>query len=122
MLENAVYSVITPEGFASILLRDSSKAKEAAETMKMTSRDLKRFNIIHDIIPEAPEGAQADPLFTCNAIKETIKRDLDILCDKSYENLVRYRLRKIRTIDAHLRPSSPETSTKLLEVFTHIKH
>ncbi|MFA7129734.1 MAG: carboxyl transferase domain-containing protein, partial [Sphaerochaeta sp.] len=52
MLENAVYSVITPEGFASILLRDASKAKEAAEAMKMTSRDLKNFGVIHDIIPE----------------------------------------------------------------------
>jgi len=122
MLENAVYSVITPEGFASILLRDPKKAQEAAEAMKMTSRDLKNFNIIHDIIPEAPEGAQSDPMFTCKAIKETIIRDLDVLCTKSYENLVRYRLRKIRTIDAHLRNPAPEISTKLLEVFTHTKH
>ncbi|MGD1833047.1 MAG: acetyl-CoA carboxylase carboxyltransferase subunit alpha [Sphaerochaetaceae bacterium] len=121
MLENAVYSVITPEGFASILLRDPARAQEAAEAMKMTSRDLKNFNIIHDIIPEAPNGAQSDPMLTCKAIKETIMRDLDILCDKSYENLVRYRLKKIRTIDAHLRQASPQISTKLLEVFTRTK-
>lgn len=121
MLENAVYSVITPEGFASILLRDSSKAREAAEAMKMTSRDLKRFRIIHDIIPEAPMGAHTDPSFTCNAIKETIIRDLDVLCSKTYEKLVRYRLRKIRSIDAHLHESSPLVSTKLLEVFTKMK-
>ncbi|NCB02667.1 MAG: acetyl-CoA carboxylase carboxyltransferase subunit alpha [Spirochaetia bacterium] len=121
MLENAVYSVITPEGFASILLRDSSKAKEAAEAMKMTSRDLKRFNIIHDIIPEAPEGAHTDPEFTCKAIKETIERDLSVLCTKTHDNLVRYRIRKIRSIDAHLQSMSPEVSTKLLEVFTKMK-
>ncbi len=121
MLENAVYSVITPEGFASILLRDSSKAKEAAEAMKMTSRDLKRFKIIHDIIPEAPMGAHTDPGLTCAAIKETIIRDLDVLCSKTYDNLVRYRIRKIRSIDAHLNNSSPQVSTKLLEVFTKMK-
>ena len=121
MLENAVYSVITPEGFASILLRDASKAKEAAEAMKMTSRDLKRFNIIHDIIPEAPQGAHTDPEFTCKAIKETIERDLSVLCGKSYDNLVRYRIRKIRSIDAHLQIKTQDVSTKLLEVFTKMK-
>ncbi len=118
MLENAVYSVITPEGFASILLRDPSQAQSAAEAMKMTSRDLKEFSIIHDIIPEAPQGAHTDPAFTAQAIKETIVRDLDTLCSKPFENLVRYRLRKIRNIDAHLHNDTPETSTKLLEVFT----
>lgn len=118
MLENAVYSVITPEGFASILLRDPSQAQSAAEAMKMTSRDLKEFQIIHDIIPEAPGGAHTDPAFTADAIKETIERDLDNLCTKTPENLVRYRLRKIRNIDVQLHDDNPETSTKLLEVFT----
>ncbi len=121
MLENAVYSVITPEGFASILLRDPSQAQSAAEAMKMTSRDLKEFQIIHDIIPEAPGGAHTDPELTANAIKETIIRDLDTLCSKPFENLVRYRLRKIRNIDAQLHNDNPETSTKLLEVFTKCK-
>jgi len=98
MLENAVYSVITPEGFASILLRDPSRAKEAAQAMKMTAKDLKRFNIIHDIIKEVPEGAHKDPSFTANIIKKTILRDLAILCAKPPKNLVRYRIRKIRGI------------------------
>ena len=121
MLENAVYSVITPEGFASILLRDPSQAQSAAEAMKMTSRDLKEFQIIHDIIPEAPGGAHTDPAFTATAIRETIIRDLDTLCTKSSENLVRYRLRKIRNIDVQLHSDNPETSTKLLEVFTRCR-
>lgn len=115
MLENAVYSVITPEGFASILLRDPSRAKEAAEAMKMTARDLKRFNIIHDIIPEVPEGAHTDPAFTAKAIKETIIRDLDTLCDKPPENLVRYRIRKIRGIGEF--EGSDRWWKDLLEVF-----
>ncbi len=121
MLENAVYSVITPEGFASILLRDPSQAQSAAEAMKMTSRDLKEFQIIHDIIPEAPGGAHTDPKLTADAIRETIIRDLDNLCSKPYENLVRYRLRKIRNIDGQLHNDNPEISTKLLEVFTKCK-
>lgn len=98
MLENAVYSVITPEGFASILLRDASRAQEAAEAMKMTSRDLKEFGIIHDIIPEAPEGVHTDPDFTAKRIKEIIIRDLDNLCSKQTDKLVRYRIKKIRGI------------------------
>ena len=50
MLENAIYSILSPEGFASILYKDSSKAKEAAENMKITAKDLKELNIIDDII------------------------------------------------------------------------
>lgn len=92
MLENAVYSVITPEGFASILLRDPSKAKEAAEAMKMTAQNLKEFGVIHDIIPEK------SPAETAALIKDIINRDLAVLCSKPVENLVRYRIRKIRGI------------------------
>ncbi|MDD4218890.1 MAG: acetyl-CoA carboxylase carboxyltransferase subunit alpha [Sphaerochaetaceae bacterium] len=115
MLENAVYSVITPEGFASILLRDPSRAQEAAEAMKMTAHDLKRFTIIHDIIPEVPEGAHHNPQFTAKAIKETIIRDLDTLCAKPPANLVRYRIRKIRGIGEF--EGSATWWTTLLEVF-----
>lgn len=110
MLENAVYSVITPEGFASILLRDASKAKEAAEAMKMTSRDLKDFGVIHDIIPEKT------PEETARAIKETIIRDLNVLCSKKMENLVRYRIKKIRGIGEV--SGGKEWWEPLLEVFT----
>ncbi|MGI6433041.1 MAG: acetyl-CoA carboxylase carboxyltransferase subunit alpha [Sphaerochaetaceae bacterium] len=115
MLENAVYSVITPEGFASILLRDPSRAQEAAEAMKMTAQDLKRFNIIHDIIEEAPGGAHNDPELTARAIKRTIVRDLKTLCSKPWETLVRYRIRKIRGIGEF--DSSSAWWSSLLEVF-----
>nr|WP_321262562.1 carboxyl transferase domain-containing protein [uncultured Sphaerochaeta sp.] len=110
MLENAVYSVITPEGFASILLRDPSKAKEAAEAMKMTSRHLKEFGVIHDIIEEK------SPKETAQLIKETIIRDLDNLCSKPPEHLVRYRLKKIRGIGEV--SGGKEWWQPLLEVFT----
>ncbi len=98
MLENAVYSVISPEGFASILLRDSSKAEQAANTMKITATDLKEFGIIHDIIAEPSGGAHKDPQFAASQIKKIITRDFDILCPKQPSRLVRYRIKKIRGI------------------------
>ena len=60
MLENAVYSILSPEGFASILYKDSSKAKEAAEKMKLTAKDLLDLGIIDEIIKEPKEGLQSD--------------------------------------------------------------
>ncbi len=98
MLENAVYSVISPEGFASILLRDSSKAEQAANTMKITATDLKEFGIIHDIVSEPSGGAHKDPQFVASQIKDIISRDFDILCTKQPSRLVRYRIKKIRGI------------------------
>ena len=109
MLEHAVYSVITPEGFASILLRDPSKAKEAAEAMKMTSHHLKEFSVIHDIIAE---GSAEE---TASRIKQTILRDLDVLCSKPAEHLVRYRIKKIRGIGEV--SGGKEWWQPLLEVF-----
>jgi acetyl-CoA carboxylase carboxyl transferase subunit alpha len=57
MLEHAIYSVISPEGAASILWRDSQRAKDAATAMKITAQDLKRLNIIDEVIPEPMGGA-----------------------------------------------------------------
>jgi len=98
MLENSIYSVISPEGFASILLRDAERAKEAAEIMKVSAQDVNDFGIIHGIIPEAPGGAHKDPEFSANKIKHTIMRDLKNLMAKSPDQLVRYRSKKIREI------------------------
>ncbi len=98
MLENAVYSVISPEGYASILMRDASKAKDAAAMMRITSDDLLEFKVVNGIIAEPPGGAHADPEATAKSIKETLIRDLDDLCARSPSVLVRYRNRKIRTI------------------------
>jgi len=61
MLEHAIYSVISPEGAASILWRDSTRAKEAATNMKITAEDLKALNVVDGIIPEPIGGAHRDP-------------------------------------------------------------
>ena len=59
MMENAIYSILSPEGFAAILWKDSTRAKEAAEVMKLTAIDLKELGIIEQIIPE-PEGYRVE--------------------------------------------------------------
>jgi acetyl-CoA carboxylase carboxyl transferase subunit alpha len=98
MLENAVYSVISPEGCASILLRDSSRAKDAAAMLRITSNDLLDFKIINGIIKEPEGGAHTDPDATAMNIKKVLVRDLQDLCDRPPAVLVRYRNQKIRKI------------------------
>ena len=61
MLEHAVYSVISPEGCASILWRDAGRAEAAATAMRITAADLKEFGIVDEIVPEPPGGAHSDP-------------------------------------------------------------
>ena len=68
MLENSIYSILSPEGFASILWKDATRAKEASEVMKITAEDLKSFNIIDSIIEEPIGGAHEDPKFMCDKI------------------------------------------------------
>ena len=93
MLENAVYSVLSPEGFASILYKDASKHKEAAEHMKLTSYDLKKLNIIDEIIKE-PEGGAGENIekvaseikkYILNSLKELEKIDKKDLVNSRYE-------------------------------------
>ncbi|MDR2073549.1 MAG: acetyl-CoA carboxylase carboxyltransferase subunit alpha [Spirochaetaceae bacterium] len=98
MLENAIYSVISPEGCASILLRDASRAKDAAVMLRITSSELLDFKVINGIIPEPSGGAQTNPGETADAIKKILVQDLDDLCSRHPEVLVRYRNQKIRKI------------------------
>jgi len=98
MLENAIYSVISPEGCASILLRDASKAKDAATMLRITSADLLEFKVINGVIPEPPGGAHTDPDAVAKIIKEFLVKDLDDIYGRNPEVLVRYRNQKIRKI------------------------
>ncbi len=96
MLENAIYSVISPEGCASILLRDSARAKDAAAMLKITSKDVLSMRVTNGVIPEPHGGAQTDTAATAATIKQRIKSDLEKLMKKNPEVLVKYRNKKIQ--------------------------
>ncbi len=91
MLQNAIYSVISPEGAASILWRDTSKAQEAATNMKITADDLLRFGVIDSIVAEPVGGAHRDPDAAIDATGEAIAAALD-----PFEGLTRNAVRRQR--------------------------
>ncbi len=98
MLENSTYSVISPEGAAAILWKDSALAKKAAESMKITAPDLKELGIIDDIIPEIKGGAHKDVKGQAEAIDIFLKKSLKELLELSEEELVTDRYNRFRTI------------------------
>ena len=98
MLENAIYSILSPEGFASILYKDSSKAKEAAEDMKATAKDLKSFGVIDKIIKEPEGGAGEDFETVAKNIKSYIKKNIKELNKLTKKQLVEKRYEKFRTM------------------------
>ena len=91
MLEHAVYSVISPEGCASILWRTADKAPEAAEAMKVTAQHLKRLGVIDRIIKEPVGGAHRDPVATAKNLAKAVRQELDALVDLPSETLIRTR-------------------------------
>lgn len=98
MMENAIYSVISPEGCASILLRDSSRAKDAAAMLKITSKEVLGLKVINGVIDEPEGGAQNDPQLAAQAIRNQIVPDLKDLLKRNPSVLVRYRNKKIRNM------------------------
>lgn len=96
MLENSIYSVLSPEGFASILWKDASRSKEAAELMKITASDLLELGIIDKIIKEVPGGAQNDFGFTANLLKSKLEIELNELSELSVDNLIQQRYDRFR--------------------------
>jgi acetyl-CoA carboxylase carboxyl transferase subunit alpha len=91
MLENSVYSVITPEGCASILWRSNTNAQEAAEAMKMTAGDLKRLDVIDEVIPEPMGGAHRAPDETIDAVGKIVSGALTDLAQLDRDTLRRQR-------------------------------
>ncbi len=102
MLQHAVYSVISPEGAASILWRDSTRAPEAATNLKITAQDLERLGIIDGIIPEPIGGAHRDVAATFAAVGEAISGALDDLAGRSREDIRADRRRKFLAIGRSL--------------------
>lgn len=98
MLEHAIYSILSPEGFASILYKDASKAETAAKDMKLTAQDLYRFGIIDGIIPEPAGGAHNDYDFVAAKVRDYIKQDITELMAIPVDELRERRYKKFRNI------------------------
>ena len=102
MLQHAIYSVISPEGAASILWRDTAKAQEAATNMKITADDLMRFGVIDAIVPEPVGGAHRDPPAAIAATSEAIAKALGDLAGLDRETVRRQRREKFLAIGRSL--------------------
>jgi len=100
MLENSVYSVITPEGCAAILWRDASQRERAAEALKLTAQDLLRLQLIDEVIAEPPGGAHADPDATAQALGEALRRHLRELRRVKVDKLLKRREEKYLSMGA----------------------
>jgi len=98
MLEHAIYSVITPEGCASILLRDGTKAEGAAKAMKITAQDLIGLRIIDRIIPEPLGGAHTDPAATIKTVGDAVEEELHALLPFSASELKAQRAQRFLAI------------------------
>lgn len=98
MLENAVYSVISPEGAAALLWKDASLALRAAESMKITASDLLELGVIDGVIAEPFGGAHRDPALQARLIKETLIEGLQPLLEMTPEQLIQDRYNKFKQI------------------------
>lgn len=96
MLENSIYSVITPEGCASIIYRDAGKAELAANALKLTAPDLMNLSLIDGVIPEPPGGAHENPQQTAEMIRTTIRMALAELEHLTPRQLIDERYEKFR--------------------------
>ena len=109
MLENAIYSVISPEGAAAILWKDKERAKEAAASLNLTAAHLEELGLIDAVIPEPLGGAHKDFDRTAGALKEKLSRQLDSLCVQPVDKLVSERYERYRGIGRFRPVPAPES-------------
>jgi acetyl-CoA carboxylase carboxyl transferase subunit alpha len=95
MLQYGIYSVISPEGCASILWKSAEKAELAAEAMGITAERLRRLELVDEVIPEPLGGAHRDPQATADAVKSALKRTLDDIQSRPVETLLAQRRRRL---------------------------
>ena len=100
MLENSVYSVISPEGCAAILWKDASQRERAAEALKITAQDLLKLGVIDEIIPEPPGGAHSDPEAAAAALGDALQRHLRQLRKFKTDKLLKRREEKYLSMGA----------------------
>lgn len=96
MFEHSIYSILSPEGFSSILWKDASRAKEAAGVMKLTAQDLKGFGVIEKVIEEPVGGAHKDVDEMANRLKGSLENEMQKLMKMSEEELLNSRYEKLR--------------------------
>jgi len=101
MLENAYYSVISPEACAAILYKDAARAEAAAESLKMTAQDLLRLGIADEIVAEPLGGAHRDPTSVISAVGERIEAALDVLSEVEGAELAQRRYTRLRAIGVY---------------------
>lgn len=106
MLENAIYSVISPEGCASILLRDATKASQMADSLKITAQDLLELRVIDGIIKEPIGGAHRNYDETAYTVKKTLLSELKTLEEMSAEERIEARIEKYGKMGEWIEPSS----------------
>ncbi len=100
MLEYATYSVITPEGCASILWRDGTRSAEAAEQLGLLANDAMRLGVIDEVVPEPAGGAHRKPETAAASLRECLTKHLGELRVLSSEDLVAQRYQRFRTLGA----------------------
>ena len=98
MMENSIYSILSPEGFATILWKDSTKAKEAAEVMKLTASDLKGLGMIEQIIPEKEPLTRENMMETMEVLEKRVRGFLDTYCAYDLEKLLNKRYNRFRNL------------------------
>jgi acetyl-CoA carboxylase carboxyl transferase subunit alpha len=106
-LENAVYSVISPEGCAAILWRTADEAATAATAMRMTAAEQRDLGVIEIVVPEPGEGAHTDPVETARRLRTVILDQLDILERQSIDDLVEARYRRFRELGPYTEVETP---------------
>ena len=98
MLENAIYSVISPEGCASIMWKDAGKKQQAAAALRYTATEVLRLGCVDDVVPEPPGGAHTDPALAMQMVNERLERHLAALRAMSLDELLASRYDKFRSI------------------------
>ncbi len=98
ILENAVYSVISPESCAAIVWRDAKEAAKAAEALRLTARDLEQFSIVDEVIPEPKGGAHNDPIGSSDELKKALLNHLEQMKGMSHSELLDSRAERFRKL------------------------
>ena len=98
MLENSIYSVISPESCSSILYRDTTKAEKAADALKLTARDLLELKVVDELVPEPEGGAHRDPARAAESVGRVLRKHLQALLPLDGPALVEDRYRKFRAM------------------------